>query len=653
VLISDGLWRRRFNGDPSAVGRRITINNQAREIVGVLPPQFRVHLPPSIGAPEQIDVWFSTAIDTSRQSRGYGVIARLSKEATLEDAQRELDALVRQLAAEHPSMYRDASLVMRPRRVHEALTAGVGPGLRALAWAVGFVLMVSCVNVANLLLVRGTARSRELAIRRALGASRTRIAAQLLVESLLLAVAGSAAGVQLARWGIAAVDWLRPVHLPRQSQIAMDTSVAAFAVLLTVGTAIVFGLLPALRLSGRDLQPARAGRGDTAGRAARRLHRTLVVAEIACSIVPLVAAALMVRSFVNLTHAPLGFEARGVLTAFMPLSFRGRFAEVPARIDLHREAFARLRALPHVEQVSGGSPVPFGPLQFTRRYGRVGEAAPAALTTMQSVFPGYLGVVGTRLLHGRDFTGQDLAEQRRVVIVDVRIARALWPDGALGQTLALANEQRVNEFEVIGVTEPVRVRAVRDDTTPHVFLPYHAFPVEMALVLRTGAADDIAPAIRRTVAALGTGRAVEVRALEEFVGGSIAETRFVMLVLGGFALAGIALAAIGLYGTLAYLTTQRAREFGIRMALGARRAQVVALVTGESAALTLTGMVVGAAAALAVLRTMRGLFFDVLPADGATFAGVLGVVVCVALIASIRPAWSAGRIDPVRALRSE
>jgi predicted permease len=434
----------------------------------------------------------------------------------------------------------------------------------------------------------------------------------------------------------------------------MDTSVAAFAVLLTVGTAIVFGLLPALRLSRRDLQPARAGRGDTAGRAARRLHRTLVVAEIACSIVPLVAAAFMVRSFVNLTNAPLGFDARGVWTAFMPLSFRGRFAEVPARIDLHREAFERLRALPHVEQVSAASPVPLGPLQFTRRYGRAGEAAPSALTTMQSVFPGYLGVVGTRLLQGRDFADQDLAGNHRVVIVDVRIARALWPDGALGQRLALANEQRISEFEVIGVTEPVRVRAVRDDTTPHVFLPYHAFPVELALVLRTGtAAEEIAPAIRRTLAALGTGRAVDVRALEDFVGGSIAETRFVMLVLGGFALAGIALAAIGLYGTLAYLTTQRAREFGIRMALGARRAQVVALVTGESAALTLTGMVVGAAAALAVLRTMRGLFFDVLPADGATFAGVLGGVVCVALIASIRPAWTAGRIDPVRALRSE
>ena len=655
VVISDALWRRRFGADPHVIGRVVSINNGAREVVGVLAPGFRVFLPASIGTLEHTDVWFSTDIGEARDYRDVSAIGRLAQGHALEEAQREVTALAAQFEREYPSVYDGAAVRFRLRSVRDALTEPVDAGLRALGLAVAFVLVLSCVNLANLLIARGANRTRELQIRRALGASRPRLIRQLMTESMLLSAVGGGLGVLAGGWAVHAVEWLRPTHLPRQSQIGMDATVAAFAVAIAVVAGVLFGVIPALRLARRDTHPPAPGRGDTLGRATRRLQRGLVIVEIALSIVPLVAAGLMLRTFLNLSQAPLGFQPERVLTVWMPISFR-QFAGFDARWRLHRDAIARVRALPGVEAVSAVSPAPFGPLQFQRRFGRGDDPAPSAVTSLQVVLPGYFDVAGTRVVEGRDFSDEDLALGRQVVVIDSRIAHALWPQGAVGERLALASGRKVVQLDVIGVTEPVRTRQVRDDVTPQVFVPYHFFSVEMALAIRTSTASmapGLEPAIRRTIAELGTGRAVDVRPLSEFVRDSMAETRFTMLVLGAFALAAVLLAAVGLYGTLAYLASQRVREFGIRLALGSTRRQILGLVAGEGLRLTAIGAVLGVVGAFAAAQVLRRLLYGVEPADAATLVAVGVVVLGLGVAACLRPAWTASRTNPMTTLSSE
>lgn len=654
IVISDALWRRRFGADPNVIGRAVSVNNNPREIVGVLAPDFRVFLPESVGTLEHTDVWFSTGIGADRTSRGSGAVGQLKPGIDLAEAQQEIEVLAAQLAAEHPSIYQNAGVKFRLSGARAALTDRVGTGLQMLAIAVGFVLLLSGVNLATLLIARGAARTRELEVRRALGAGRARLIRQLLSESLVITAIGSAAALLLARLMLDAIEWLRPTHLPRQSQIAMDWTVAAFAIGLAIVAGLVFGALPAWRLTHGDAASFTRGRGDTAGRGTRRFQRALVAAEIALSIVPLVAAGLMLRSFQQLTATRLGFEPDRVLTAWMPISFR-QFPEFAARWQVHRDAIARIGALPGVDAVSAVSPVPFGPLQFTRRYGRAGDAPPTAVATMQSILPGYFKVAGTRLLQGRDVSDDDLATNRQVVVIDERIARSLWPDGAIGRRLAMGSGgSRVVELEVIGVTEAVRTRDARDAVMPHFYLPYHLWSVEMALAIRTTEpAATLQPAIVKIVAGLGTGRAVEVRPLAAFVSDAMAETRFISIVLSGFAIAAAVLAAVGLYGTLAYLTAQRRREFGIRIALGSTRGAVLRLVAGEGLRVTLIGAVAGTAAAIAVAFVMRRLLYGVGPIDPVSLAAVAGVVIAISVIACLRPAWTAARVDPLIALKSE
>jgi predicted permease len=653
VVISDALWRRRFGADPHVVGRSVTVNNVPRRIVGVLAPGLRLFLPAALTTSEVTDVWFANGISEDRSQRGHGVVARLTPTSTAADAERELNALGSQFAAEHPAAYSGAAVRFRVAPIRQLLTQHVDGGLQMLGGAVGFVLLLSCVNLANLLLARGSGRERELALRRALGATRARVMRQLITESLLLSVLGSALGLVASRFAVTAVDWLRPAHLPRQSQIAMDPTVAMFAVGVTIAAGLLFGVLPAWRLAGRDAAAPLQGRGGTIGAPARRLQRTLVIAEVALSIVPLVAAGLLVRSFVNLAHAPLGIQAANVLTAWMPISFR-QFREFEARWQLHREALAQIRALPGVEAVSAVSPVPYGPHETKVRYGRTGDGPPVAVATMQSVLPGYFDVVRTRVIQGRDFSDDDLATGRQVVVIDERIARQFWPDGALGQQIVVAQGTRLQTLEIVGVTATTRVRHVREDGLPHVFLPYHLWSPVMALAIRTSAsAETLAPAIHRTVASLGTQRAVDVRPLSAFVANSMAETRFTMLVLLGFAGAALLLAGVGLYGTLAYLTSQRLREFGIRLALGATRREILTLVAREGLALAAVGVAAGAVGAAIAALSLRHLLYDVGPLDPVTLAAVTGLVGLVAVVASFKPAWTAGCTNPLIALRAE
>jgi putative ABC transport system permease protein len=436
----------------------------------------------------------------------------------------------------------------------------------------------------------------------------------------------------------------------------MDAPVTLFALVLSVVTSILFGLLPAWRLaSGKTGQPLRAGRMETAGSGARRLQRTLVVAEVALSIVPLACGGLMLRSFLNLLNAPLGFNPANVVTAKVPVSFK-RFPQTEQRWALMRDVLDQVRALPEVQSVSAASPLPLAADQQTRRVGRPDQPdAPPILATQQTAIPGYLDVIGTPLREGRDFTADDMNGRRDVTVIDEGLAKRLWPEGAIGKRLAIYRTGRRQDLEVVGVTANVRTTQVRDENIPHFMIPYHIYPIELSLVVKTReTVERMVPRIKFAVDAAHGGRAAfNIRPMSDYVSDSIGDTQFIVFVLAAFAGASVLLAAVGLYGTLAYLTAQRTREFGIRLALGSSVKSIVAIVIRESVLLAAAGATVGLVGVAAVTRAIRELLYGVRPLDGVTLVGVVGLVGIVALGAASVPAWRATRIDPQMSLRSE
>jgi predicted permease len=656
VVISHELWRRKFNSDPSVVGRSAQINNKTMEIVGVLRPGLRVFLPPSTNTAEQIDIWFPANIGRSRQGREYEVLARLKPGVTLQQAQTELDMLAARMVGDNPQAYPRGPIHLRVVPLRDAITRDVRPMLTALAGAVGFVLLIACVNVANLTLARNKARETEIAVRKAVGAGTGRLARQLFTESLLLAAIAAVAGLIVGYFGLGVVTWLRPADLPRRSDISMDRTIVLVALGLSMLTSVAFGLLPALwQVSERRSPALNATRSQTASLGARRLQTALVVTEVAVSLIPLVAAGLMLRTFANLVNAPIGFDPSGLQTARISLNFF-QFPDPRSRWVFHRDLFARIAQVPGVEKVTAANPLPFAPLQQTRRYGPAGdEVVPLALASVQTVMPGYLTLTQTNVREGRDFTEHDIDTERQVVIVDQRIARQLWSDGAVGKQLVMEFGRKRRAFEIVGVTSPVRTKQVSDDRTPQIFVPYHVFPGEMSLVVRTTLSSAaLTQAVDRIVATLGTGRAVfNARPMADYVADSISETRFAMLVLVGFAGAALLLAGLGLYGTLSYLISQRMREFGVRIALGGSMHHIMAMVVREGLTMSTLGAGFGLLGSLAVTRTMRSLLYNVEPFDIVTLLAVAALVVLVATLAAMRPAWRASRVPPNLVLRSE
>lgn len=656
ILISDNLWRRRFSADARVVGRTVRVNNLDVQVAGVLAPGFRLFLPASVSGVEQIDIWFPTSLDDTSPYRGNPVVARLRPGATLDQVNAELQTLAPLFAQDQPEASAGGKLRFTARLLHDEVTREARPALFLLSAAVAFVFLIACVNVANLMFARGWARQRELEIRRALGAGRNRIIRQLLTESLILGAASSAIGLFCAHVGLKTIGRLAASHIPLQSRSGMDVSVTLFALALAVISSVLFGFLPAWRLtSPRAARALQAGRAETAGSGARRWQRTLVVAEIALSIVPLACGGLMLRSFLNLVRAPLGFNPAGVVTARVPFSMR-MYPKIEQRSALLRDVLDRVRAIPGVESASAASPLPLAPDQQTRRAGRPDQPdVPPVLATQQTAVPGYLGVLGISLRDGRDFTGSDIGARRNVVIVDEKLANRLWPEGAIGRLLAVYRTGWRQDLEVIGVTAAVRATRVRDDSIPHFIIPYHIYPGEMSLVVKTREpAGRIAPRIEAAANEAHTGRAAfDVRPMSSYVADSIGDTRFIMLVLAAFAGASVLLAAVGLYGTLAYLTARRMREFGIRLALGSSIQAIIAIVIQESVSLAAIGAVLGLIGVTAVTGAIQNLLYGVRPLDGVTLLGVVVLLVGVAVAAAGVPAWRAARIDPQISLRSE
>ena len=653
VVISHELWQRLFNADPRAIGRRLMVNNFDAEVVGVMRPDFRLVLPAANYAEERIDVWLPRQFAPGLLYRGLTLVGRVAPGATVADAQAELDGLAARFVAEHPSAYpQGLRLTVRP--LGEVVTRDVKPALMALGVAVGFVLLIACVNVANLLLARAKTREQELAVRRALGATRLRLVRQLLAENLVVAILGGACGLLLASLGVGMLDWLRPVHLPRQAEISVNGIVVLWTSGLTVLASVLFGLVPAFAFT-RDAHghPLHSSRAGSLMLRSRRLHRGLVLCEIALSIVPLVAAGLMLRTFTNLLQAPIGFDPANVVTARVPINLDA-FSTVDRRSTFYRDAIARLRELPGVDAASIGGPLPLAPVQATQRFWRSEDREPTpSIAMQQSIMPGYFGVMGIPLRAGRDISDEDIIHRRRVAVIDERLAAQLFGGDAIGKRLGIGESKR--PLEVVGVAGQIRAREISDSATPTVYLPSHVYEIEQTLVVKTRAPlSTIGPAIKRTVEALGPGRPVfAMRLMDDVVGASIDNTRFTMLVLAGFAAASLALAGVGLYGTLAYLTARRTQEFGVRLALGASPAGIVRLVMREGFLLSGVGAALGLVGAIAVTRALRGLLFGVTPLDGLTIVSVVALVAAVALVAVGMPAWRASRVDPATALRAE
>ena len=651
VVISYELWQRRFHADPRIVGRRFTVNNQDVQVVGVTRPDFRLYVPAENYAEDRIDIWMPATYSAGLLYRGRTMIGRLAPGATIADAQGEADRLAASFVARAPDAYPNGALRLSIRPLADVITRDARPTLLALAAAVGFVLLIACVNVANLTLVRAKGREHELAVRRALGATRPRLVRQLLAENLAVTAIGGALGLLFARAGIGILDWLRPVHLPRQSDITIDGVVLLWTAGLTIAASVASGLAPALLLAGRGAgPPLHAGRAGSLMLRHGRLHRGLVVAEVSLSIIPLIAAGLMLRTFTNLLYAPIGFNPAQVITARIPLNLTA-FNTVDRRSTFYRDAIATVDALPGVEAASIGGPLPFARAQVTQRYWRRDDpdAAPS-IGMLQSIMPGYFRVLEIPLRAGRDLTDDDIAGQRRVAVVDERLAAQLWPASPIGQRLAIGEKQTL---EVVGVVAPIRARQVRDDSTPTIYVPSHVYEIEQTLVVRTRMpAASFAPALKQAVEALGPGRSVfDIGPLDAVVAASIADTRFAMLVLSGFAMTALLLAGVGLYATLAYLLSQRTQEFGVRVALGASAAGLVRLVLREAGILTGLGAALGLAVALLAARGLRGSLYGVTPVDTVTIAAAMALVATAAIVAIIRPARRASRIDPVVALR--
>jgi putative ABC transport system permease protein len=657
VLISDELWRRRFNADPSVVGRQYDINNKSLTIVGILPRGFRVYLGPDANVPDRIDIWFPASLDPGdRKYRSHTAVARLAPGVTIAQAQQALDGIAVRDASHYPASYARAPRFYADP-LHEDAVRDAKPALLALMGAVAFVLLIACANLANLLLARTTTRGREIAVRNAIGASRARLVRQLITEGLVLGSCGGVVGLALAALGQSALDRLRPAGVPSMPAHLVDGPVLVFALVATIGASILFSLAPAVRgTAARAMDPLRSGsRGET-GRGSR-LRASLVVAEIALSILLLTGAGVMIRTLLALRAVDTGFRADHLLT--LQASLRPRAAgRVEEKWRFYQDAMDRLRSLPGVVEASAVRPLPLEGLTFVDRVEVEGDGGEIIADT-QVVLPKYFDAMRIPWRAGRDFTAADVEQQRSVVIVDAAFARAAWPSASpIGRRLRIRGGSRATTtwVEVVGVADHVRAAGLRGAGHPQVYLPYHAFALfDLAVVVRTaGDPSALAEPAKRAIEGLGGQRPVHhVQAMTAYVDASMADAQFAVTLLGGFAALALLLSAVGISGVIAVTTAQRTREFGVRLALGADPSGIRALVMREGLTWTVLGIAAGALASLVMLRSLDALVYGVRARDPLTLALVSLVLAATAALATYVPARRASRLEPSVALRSE
>ena len=653
VMISYELWQRRWHGDGATIGRHVEVNNLDTTVVGIMPPGFTLQFGPGSAIARHIDVWFALKPEGPATVPNFPVVARLRKGVALPRVQRALDELSGALVAAHQADYRTGTMHLTVSRLSDDTVRDVRPALLALAGAVVFVLLVACANLTNLLLTRACARTRELAVRTAVGASRGQIVRQLVVESLVLATIGGAMGALVASWGVTTLMRFAPLTLPQREHVAVSAGIVLFAMGLSLACALIFGLVPAWQVTRTDL--ATSLKFDPAARS-RVTRGLLVSSQIALSLVLLVGAGLMARTFASLTRAPLGFRPESMLTLRAQVAFR-KFGSRDAMLAFYQRAVGEVAAMPGVESVSAVSPALFSPIVIYRRVALDG-AAPEIATTTTTVLPKFFGTLGVPL-EGRDFTADDrTTPQRTPIIIDRGLAERLFPGRtAVGRAVLLSPHANSEQWaDIVGVAEHLRTIDVRADGLPQIFVTWpHRPSNDMEFVARVhGDPRAFQNDLRHTVQRLGPGRPTHPpRPLQDIVDDQRADTRFALLVLSAFAVLAVVLTAVGVYGVVAYATARRMREIAVRRAIGASAGNIVALVVGEGLGWTAVGVVVGAIGARLLARSLQSLLYGISTTDVPTFVATAAALAIIALVASAIPAIRASRVDPMLALRSE
>jgi putative ABC transport system permease protein len=672
-VITDGLWARRFGRDPNVLGRTVRLDNDAYRIIGVLPSTFH-HPGRTVGGePEAFTpAGFTAAPYFSPPVRGIhdisGAIARLRPGVTVEQAARRLDQMGAELRAENAGSYPEA-LGWRPRvlPLQQDLSGSVRPALVVLMGAVGAVLLIACANVANLLLVRASARSREFAVRLALGATRTRLARQLLIESVLLAVTGGLAGWIAARWLVIALVQVIPAGLPRGFDVTLDARVLVFSLALSMTTGVLFGLWPAIFAPAVESDALKQStRSTTSGPAQGRTRGLLVAAEFALALALLIVSSLFVRSFLELYAVDSGFSSKGVLTAqlWMPLPNdpkTGPYFTHDKRVAFYEPATERVAALPGVVAAGWTSALPLAGTRagsFFLVEGQPPETAAGNNVDLLQVSPGYFRALDIGLVRGRLCTNQDTATTTGVVVVSESLARRYFGGGeVIGRRIRPGGPASTAPWlTIVGVVHDVRERTLDSVPPPQVYrCLWQSSSIAMTLVVKTtNDPSSLDQPIRAIVHGIDPDLPLyAVRPMDEVLASSLATRRFAMIVVGAFAVLALILSAIGVYGVLAFLVQQRTREIGVRVALGASRGRIVALVLRSGLGFAAAGMTVGLALAAFVARALASLLFGIEPLDPISFAGVPILLLCVAVLACYFPARRATRIDPLIALRQD
>jgi putative ABC transport system permease protein len=654
IVISDRLWKRRFGGDRAILEKPVVSQGTPYTIVGVMPPGFSL-------LDKSVDVWLPigfTAQSRIPRGRSLTVVGRLKPGITAERAQLDMTQVSAQLTQMFPDF--NTGWTSRVVPLREQLTGDVRPALLVLAGAVAFVLLIACANVANLLLARAGARQRELAVRAALGAARARLIRQLLAESVVLSAIGGVCGLLLAWWALGFLRAVVAERLPiqRLELVGIDTSVLLFTVVASLLCGLVFGVVPALTASGTSLTDSlKEGGRSGSGSRGNRMRGAFVVVEVALALVLLVGAGLLLRSFLRLLDQHPGFDSTRIVT--MRQSLPGARYGADQRGQFLTRFFQQVDALPGVEASGAISFLPLTGLGAATRMDIVGQPKPPTgqepVTDVRVITHDYLGTMRVPLLKGRLFNEHDAADAKGRVVINETMARRHWPnEDPIGRRVRIAWDDL--EDEVIGVVGDVKHSGLDAEPRAMTYWPYarNAYGTMTVTVRTAGDTGRVVNSIVGLVRQLDPELVVaNVKTMDEVVSNSVAQRRLTMLLLTVFAATALLLAAVGIYGVIAYSVTQRTQEIGIRMALGAQRTDVLRMVVRQALLLAVAGIVIGGAGALLLTRLMEGLLFQVKPGDPVTFAVVSGVLAAVALLASYIPGRRATRVDPVIALRAE
>jgi putative ABC transport system permease protein len=659
VIIKQSLWERRYAADPNLVGRQIMVDGKAHTVVGILPREFNF---PVNGSELWVPLAFDPKEQSSRGNHYLEVIGRLKPGITRAQAQGEVDSILQKAQREFPETNSGRSGFVEG--LNESYTRGSRVYLNVLMGAVVFVLLIACANVANLLLVRSTSRQKEIAVRMALGGSRWRLIRQLLTESIVLASIGGVLGLLFSVWGIEFIKGGIPPgftqFIPGWDKMSLDSDVLLFTLLVTLLTGAVFGLAPALQSTRLNLNESlkESGKGASSGASRNRLRSLLVVAEVALSLVLLVGAGLMIRSFVHLMRSDLGVNQNNVLT--MELSIpRLKYAEEQQRTNFYQQLVARLQNLPGVTQAAATNYVPMGRSSSSSNFRIDGQPAPPKgkepLADYRVVTPRYFEAIGTPIRQGRAFTEQDKKDSPLVVVINERLARRYFPAGdALGKRMIFSEKE--GPLEIVGIAADVKNEDLEEEADLTAYRPYPQDPWwSMTLILRTDSDPaQLATAVRNEVRAVDAEQPVyNIKTMQQIVEESISAKRLAMLMLGFFAFGALLLAAIGIYAVMSYAVTSRSHEIGIRMALGASPRDILTLIIRQGLILTLIGVGLGLLGALALTRAMTEMLYGVNATDPLTFGGISLLLSVVAFLACYIPARRATRVDPMIALRYE